>query len=65
VPSPCLQAAVARKIKDEFSDFSSFLTTLNDASGGFLFRHGWVAECLVGLLKTDPQKRLSVIQVRN
>jgi hypothetical protein len=37
---------------------------LNDASGGFLFRHGWVAECLVGLLKTDPQKRLSVIQVK-
>jgi hypothetical protein len=55
---------VARKIKDEFGDFSGFLTQLNADGGGFLFRHGWVADCLVGLLKTDPQKRLSVIQVR-
>ena len=45
------QSAVALKIRKEFGDFSAFLSDVNARGEGFLFRHAWVMECLIGLLK--------------
>jgi len=53
------QAAVGKRIKKTFEDGSEFLTELNARSGGFLFRHGWLVELVLGLLKEDPDKRMS------
>jgi len=58
------QAAVAKKIERTFQAFSPFLADLNQQGGGFLFRHGWVVELVVGLLAQNPKERLSVVQAR-
>lgn len=52
--------AVRARVDDVFTDFSSFLTETNARSGGLLFRHGWLVEVLVGLLRRDPGDRLDV-----
>lgn len=43
---------------------SDLLSRLNRDGEGFLFRHGWVVELLVGLLKQDPDERLSITAAR-
>ena len=43
---------------------SDLLSRLNRDGGGFLFRHGWVVELLVGLLKIDPDQRISITAAR-
>ena len=52
--------AVRARVDDVFADFSSFLTETNARSDGLLFRHGWLVEVLVGLLRRDPGDRLDV-----
>lgn len=54
------QAAVGKQIKKTFEDASGFLTALNTKSGGFLFRNGWLVEILLGLLKQDPDERMTI-----
>jgi len=54
------QAAVLRTIRAKFGDMSDLLSRLNRDGGGFLFRHGWVVELVVGLLKMDPGERISI-----
>ena len=51
------KAAVSKKIRAEFGDFSTFLSRLNRDGGGFLFRHGWVVQVLLGLLKGVLERR--------
>ena len=58
------QAAVLRAIGAEFGNMSDLLSRLNRDGGGFLFRHGWVVELLVGLLKIDPDQRISITAAR-
>lgn len=55
------QVAVGKKVRGTFEDYSSFLTKLNEDSDGFLFRHGWVVELVIGMLNLEPTKRLSVV----
>lgn len=56
------QDAVNKKIKKTFTTFSDFLTQLNLDSNGFLFRYGWLTELVVGLLKMDPDQRMSLTE---
>lgn len=58
------QAAVSKRIKARLGDFGALLSELNEGGNGFLFRHGWVVQLLVGLLKPDPAERMSVIEAR-
>ena len=58
------QAAVLKTIRAEFGDMSDLLSRLNRDGDGFLFRHGWVVELVVGLLKQDPDERLSITAAR-
>lgn len=55
------QSAVAKRVRSNFADFSDFMSVLNSDGGGFLFRHGWLVEIIVGLLKQDPDQRMSVV----
>ena len=43
---------------------SDLLSRLNRDGEGFLFRHGWVVELIIGLLKQDPDERLSITAAR-
>lgn len=52
--------AVRTKYEDIFRDFSAFLIDTNAAGRGVLFRHGWLVQVLLGLLRVEPEQRLTV-----
>ena len=56
------ESAVRSKILETQQAYGDFLRELEGGGNGFLFRHGWVVRLLLGLLQTDPNKRLTVNQ---
>jgi hypothetical protein len=56
------EAATRARILHIQGNLGGFLTDLDEGSGGFLFRHGWVVRIVIGLLEINPAKRLTVYQ---
>lgn len=54
------EQGVRKKLLDAENRMGKWLMQVNEGSSGFLFRHGWVVELLIGLLQTDPEERLDI-----
>ena len=54
------QAAVKARISEREGSLGPFLLELDADGGGFLFRHGWLARVLLGLLTRESSARLTV-----
>lgn len=58
------EKATRAKIEEVRADMGGFLVSIDCASDGFLFRHGWVVKLLLGLLQPEPSERLTVYTAR-